>query len=98
MALKLKGRLRQHLRQAGLGAEVLRVRLVTLRLSTGELEVLATSLVEEAAYPTEAFGPVYHCRWGVETFYGVLKGRLGLENFTGHSVEAVRQAFFSSVF
>ena len=47
---------------------------------------------------TEAFGEVYHWRWGIETYYGVLKGRLGLENFTGHSVEAVRQDFFSCVF
>jgi hypothetical protein len=34
----------------------------------------------------------------METFYGLLKGRLGLENFTGESLEAVRQDFFSSVF
>jgi hypothetical protein len=32
-------------------------------------------------------------RWGVETFYGVLKGRLELEHFSGQSVEAVRQDF-----
>jgi hypothetical protein len=96
--LEVKGRLRRVLRQAGRGREVLRVRLVSLRLATGELELLATSLLEEAAYPTQAFGEVYGWRWGVETFYGVLKGRLGLENFTGQSLEAVRQDFFSSVF
>jgi hypothetical protein len=93
------GRQRQALRQAGLAPEaVLRVRLVSLRLSTGELEVLATSLRDEAAYPTEAFGEVYGWRWGVETYYGLLKGRLGLEHFSGESLEAVRQDFFSSVF
>jgi hypothetical protein len=37
-------------------------------------------------------------RWGIETFYGVLKTRLEIENFTGNSVEAVRQDFFSAIF
>jgi Transposase DDE domain len=96
--LAVQGRLRRVLRQAGFVQAVLRVRLVTVRLATGELEVLATSLLDEAAYPTPAFGEVYHWRWGIETFYGALKGRLGLENFTGESLEAVRQDFFSSVF
>lgn len=79
------------------GAAALQVRLVTVRLVTGELEVLATSLLDEGAYPTAAFGALYAERWGVETFYGLLKGRLELENFSGHSVEAVQQDFFSSV-
>ena len=69
----------------------LRVRLVSLRLPTGELEVLATSLLEEDPYPTEEFLTVYHWRWGHETFYLMLKGRLELENFSGRTVEAVRQ-------
>ncbi len=34
----------------------------------------------------------------IETFYGVLKGRLSLENFTGKTIEAVRQDFYSAVF
>ena len=33
-----------------------------------------------------------------ETFYGVIKTRLEVENFTGISVEAVRQDFFSTIF
>jgi hypothetical protein len=96
--LAAKGPQRRALRRAGLGRQSLRVRLVSVRLPTGELEVLATSLLDEAAYPTEAFGPLYELRWGVETFYGLLKGRLGLENFSGQSLEAVRQDFFACVF
>ena len=38
----------------------LQVRLVSLRLPRGELEVLATSWLEEAAYPTAEFLTVYH--------------------------------------
>jgi Transposase DDE domain len=83
--------------KAGLPSTLL-VRFVTLRLPTGELEVLATSLLDEAAYPAEVFGWVYHQRWGIETYYGVLKGRLDLENFTGLTTESVLQDIHAAVF
>jgi hypothetical protein len=69
----------------------MRVRFVSLRLPSGELEVLATSLLNETLYPTEEFLTVYHWRWGHETFHLMLKGRLELENFSGRTVEAIRQ-------
>lgn len=75
----------------------LTVRLVTVRLSTGELEVLATSLLDQSAYPGEVFGPVYGQRWGQETYYGRLKGRLDLEHCSGQTVEAVEQDFHATV-
>jgi Transposase DDE domain len=83
--------------RAGLPSEI-KVRFVTLRLPTGELEVLATSLLDEEVYPTPVFGWVYSQRWGIETFYGVLKGRLDLENFSGLSVESVLQDVHAAVF
>ena len=67
------------------------VRFVSVRLPTGQLEVLATSLLDQALYPTEEFLTVYHWRWGHETFHLMLKGRLELENFSGRTVEAIRQ-------
>jgi hypothetical protein len=77
---------------------VLRLRFVTVRLSTGELEVLATNLRDEGLYRTEEFSALYHCRWGVETYYGLLKSRLDLGNFTGLTPEAVRQDVYATVF
>ena len=76
----------------------IKLRFVTVRLKTGELEVLATNLLDEVLYPTECFGELYHWRWGIETYYGLLKGRLDLGNFTGLSAEAIRQDVFSTVF
>jgi hypothetical protein len=76
----------------------LKVRLVSVRLPSGELEVLATSLLDAQRYPTEEFLTVYHWRWGHETFYLMLKGRLELENFSGRTVEAVRQDVQAAVF
>jgi hypothetical protein len=85
------------IRAAGL-PERIRVRLVTVRLSTGELEVLATNLLDEQRYETAALGELYHYRWRIETYYGLLKGRLDLENFSGRSPEAVRQDVYATIF
>lgn len=87
---------RTELQRLGLPLE-LKVRFVSLRLPTGELEVLATSLLDEQKYPTADFLPLYHRRWNHETFYGVMKGRLDLENFSGQTAEAVRQDFHSTL-
>lgn len=69
----------------------LKVRFVSVRLPTGELEVLATSLLDEELYPAAEFLTVYHWRWGHETFYLMFKGRLETENFSGRTVQAIRQ-------
>jgi hypothetical protein len=74
------------------------VRFVRVRLPTGEFEVLVTSLLDEATYPTAGFLELYGLRWGVEGFYDRVKTRLGLENFTGTGAEAVRQDFHATVY
>lgn len=77
-------------RELGLPLKI-KMRFVSVRLPTGELEVLVTSLLDPERYPTQEFLQVYHWRWGHETFHLMLKGRLELENFTGRTTEAVRQ-------
>lgn len=86
----------QNLRDLGIPTELV-MRFVSVRLSTGELEVVVTSLYDEAKYPTECFADLYHQRWGIETYYLMLKSRLDLENWTGQTAEAVRQDFHASV-
>jgi hypothetical protein len=85
------------MRRAGLPGSIT-VRLVTVRLETGELEVLATNLLDETLYPTAEFAELYHQRWGIETYYGLIKSRLDLENFSGLSAEAIRQDLYSTIF
>jgi hypothetical protein len=83
----------------GLGLPLsLTVRFVRVLLTTGEYEVLVTSLQDAYLYPTEGFLELYRLRWGIESFYGLLKTRLGLENFTGTGAEAVRQDFHAAVY
>ena len=81
----------------GLAASI-RVRFVRVLLATGEFEVLVTSLLDAAKYPPAGFLELYGLRWGVESFYGLLKTRLELENFTGTGAEAVRQDFHATVY
>ena len=75
----------------------LAVRLVTVRLAHGALEVLATSLLDPTEYSTGELSAVYWRRWGQETYYGRLKGRLDLEHGSGTTVAAVEQDFHASV-
>jgi hypothetical protein len=81
----------------GLPASV-RVRFVRILPGTGEFAVLATSLLDEAKYPAGGFLELHGLRWGGESFYGLLKTRLELGNFTGTGAEAVRQDLHAAVY
>jgi hypothetical protein len=78
--------------------ERITVRFVRVMLNTGEVEILVTSLLDEQLYPTIDFTELYRLRWGIETFYGLLKTRLALENFTGQGVEAIKQDFYATIY
>lgn len=78
--------------------EELVVRFIRVKLDTGEYEVLATTLTDRQQYPALLFKELYWLRWGIETFYGILKTRLGIENFSGYSPESIRQDFHAAVF
>jgi hypothetical protein len=78
--------------------ERLSVRFVRVMLKTGAVEILVTSLLDEHTYPRTDFTELYRLRWGIETFYGLLKTRLALENFTGHGVEAIKQDFYATIY
>lgn len=75
----------------------LAVRFVRVKLKTGEYEVLATSVLDPVILSRADLKELYRLRWGIETFYGILKTRLGLENFSGLSPEAIRQDFHAAV-
>jgi hypothetical protein len=74
------------------------VRLVRVTLKSGETEVLATSLLDEAAFPTQVFKDLYHLRWGIEEQYKRAKCRVEIENFSGRSALSVRQDFYAKIF
>jgi hypothetical protein len=77
-----------------LGKTGLEVRAVRIVLTTGEEEILITSL-PEAQIEYEAFLELYHKRWGIETKYKELKQKLETENFSGRLVNNVKQDFYT---
>lgn len=82
----------------GLSCAPISLRLIRVKLKGGEIEVLATSLLDEDAYPHAWLKHLYHLRWGVEEDYKREKCRLEIENFSGLSAQAVKQDFFAKIF
>jgi hypothetical protein len=80
-----------------LSANPITIRLIRVVLDDGEIEVLATSLLDTKTYPSSMFKELYHLRWPVEEQYKVFKMRIEIENFSGKSVLAVYQDFHAKV-
>lgn len=76
----------------------IKIRLIKIILSTGEVEVLATNLLDQSEFSNDEFKYLYGLRWEVETFFSKIKGRLNVENFTGKTLESVKQDFWSTIF
>jgi hypothetical protein len=76
----------------------LRMRFIRIVLADGEVEVLATSLLDKKQYPLKDFKKLYYKRWRIETFFQAIKSRLAVDNFTGRTTEAIKQDFFSTLF
>ena len=74
------------------------VRFVRVVLDDGTVEVLVTSLLDEYPVSHVMFKELYNLRWGVETLYDRIKNLLTLENFSGTTVEAVKQDFYATMF
>lgn len=85
-------------RELGLDIAPLQVRLIRVELSTGETEILITSLTDSESYPQEIFMELYHLRWPIEEDYKVMKSRMEVENWSGESVLSVYQDFHAKVF
>ena len=85
------------IKELGLPIEI-KVRFARIILDNGEVEILVTSLLDENLYSSSDLKELYRLRWGIETYYGTIKGRLNLENFSGKTVEAVKQDFYSIIF
>lgn len=77
---------------------VIKVRLVSVKLDDGTVEVLMTSLLDSKKYRSKIFKGLYFKRWGVETFYDELKNKLKVEYFSGYSNNTIRQDFNVAIF
>jgi len=77
--------------------EPFKLRLVKVILDTGEVEVLATTLLDKEKYSLGIFRELYFKRWGIETNYNRLKSNIHVEEFSGLTEISIRQDFFANV-
>lgn len=85
-------------RKNGLDVEPVAVRLVKIKLKTGETELLVTSLCDLQKYTTQEIGQLYALRWGVEEGFKNLKPKMKIEHFGCKKAEGVFQEFYAHIF
>ena len=74
----------------------MRLRIVQVILNNGETEYIVTNLFDKGL-TVKDFQQLYHFRWGIETNYNTMKHKLRMEDFTGHTVDAVLQDFYATL-
>lgn len=77
--------------------QVFTIRILKIRLASGETETLLTNL-NQKQLPIRNAGELYFKRWGIETAYDTLKSKLQLENFSGKTEVSVYQDFYATVY
>ncbi len=77
---------------------VVKVRLISVKLNDGSIEILMTSLLDSKKYGSKIFKELYFRRWGVETYYDELKNKLKVEYFSGYSNNTIQQDFNVAIF
>ncbi|MBA2610942.1 MAG: IS4 family transposase [Bacteroidetes bacterium] len=76
----------------------IKVRMVKIKLSTGEIELLLTNLYNANTYTLKTLKYIYNLRWGIETCYGIQKNQLQMEQFSGHRAICIQQDFAANIF
>jgi len=79
------------------GHQDIRVRVLKFVLPSGEIEMLITDIFDKRM-GVKAFKKLYFKRWPIETKYDEIKNKLEVENFSGLTVEAVKQDFFITMY
>ena len=75
-----------------------KVRLVRVKLPSGQIEILVTSLLDSQKYKNNIFKELYFKRWGVELFFDEFKNKLKAEYFSGYSNQSILQDFYAALF
>jgi hypothetical protein len=74
------------------------LRVIQFNLSSGEREILLTSLSNYHAFSEEELSSVYHGRWSsMEEGYKRQKVTMQMENFSGKTAEAIKQEYWATL-
>ena len=78
--------------------EPIKIRIVKVKLPTGEIELLATSLLEQNKYRPHDIALLYNHRWGIEEGFKKIKPKMKIEQFGCRKTEGIFQEFYAHVF
>jgi len=76
----------------------IKVRILVFELSSGELEILITSLIDQNKFARKFLFEFYNLRWGTEENNKFHKAIAQLENFSGKSKVSVEQDYYATIF
>lgn len=79
------------------GKQTIKVRVVKVKLSTGEDEILLTNLFDEGLYTLDDLKQLYALRWGIETTFDKQKNQQQMEQFSGHKVTSIQQDYAATL-
>lgn len=86
----------EHLKSLACEMKEIKVRIVKVKLDSGETEILLTNVKKEEIN-TEKMKEIYFKRWNIEKAYDVIKNKLEMESFSGYSKLAVEQDFHAQI-
>ena len=78
--------------------EPFKIRIVKVKLPSGEIELLATNLFNQHRYNTHDIAILYRHRWGVEEGIKKIKPKMKIEQFGCRKTEGIIQEFYAHVF
>ena len=76
----------------------IKIRIVKVKLPSGEIELLATNLLNQNRYNTHDIGQLYQHRWGVEEGIKKIKPKMKIEQFGCRKSEGIIQEFYAHIF
>ena len=94
---RLNGIRDEKLRKKAKENKFIEIRIVKVKLKTGEIELLATNLTKEE-FTTEELKELYNQRWEIETGFKKLKSLVRIEEFTGNRRIIIEQDFYAHIF
>ncbi len=86
----------EHLKELASEMKEIKVRIVKIKLDSGETEILLTNISKETI-TTEKMKDIYFKRWHIEKAYDVIKNKLEMESFSGYSKVSVEQDFHAQI-
>lgn len=75
----------------------IKLRVVKLTLSNGVKEYLITSVLDKNELTTKDFNEIYNLRWNEEVYFDFQKNIMEIENFTGKTVETIKQDYYCTI-